>query len=64
LGGFSPPFPIFGRTVNPISTKGSILCPSQYYEPPGFSDLATALSTLLYSNNAKSVVSVCMSNYI
>ena len=24
----------FSRTVNPISTRGSILCPPQYYEPP------------------------------
>ena len=33
-GGFSPPPPVFGRTVNPISTRGSRLCPPQYYEPP------------------------------
>ena len=26
--------PIFGRSVNPISTRGSRLCPPKYYEPP------------------------------
>ena len=41
LGGCSPP--VCSRTVNPISTRGSRLCPPQYYKPPGFSDLATAL---------------------
>ena len=35
---------VFGKIVNPISTKGDILCPPQYYEPPGFSDLATGLN--------------------
>ena len=25
---------VFGRSVNPISTSGSRLCPPQYYEPP------------------------------
>ena len=43
LGGATAPPPVFSRTVNPISTRGSRLCPPQYYEPPGFSDLATAL---------------------
>ena len=31
-GGYSPP--VFSRTVKPISTRGSRLCPPQYYEPP------------------------------
>jgi hypothetical protein len=31
-GALAPP--VFGRTVNPISTRGSRLCPPQYYEPP------------------------------
>ena len=36
--------PDFGRSVNPISTEGSGLCPAHYYSlPPGFSDLPTAL---------------------
>ena len=35
--GFSSP--VFGQTVN----QGSRLCPPQSYQPPGFSDLATAL---------------------
>ena len=37
--------PDFGRSVNPISTKGDRLCPPHYYwhGTPGFSDLPTAL---------------------
>ena len=35
--------PDFGRSVNPILTRGDRLCPPQYYEPPGFLDLATGL---------------------
>ena len=47
-GGFSPhsPPPVFGQTVNPISTRGDRLCPPQYYEPHGFSDLATGLDMI------------------
>ena len=26
--------PDFGRSVNPISTRGSRFCPPQYYKPP------------------------------
>ena len=37
----SPPF--FGRSVNPISTRGDALSPPSTTSPPGFSDLATAL---------------------
>ena len=33
----------FGRSVNPISTKGGRLCPTNYTGTPGFSDLPTAL---------------------
>ena len=33
LGASAPP--MFGRTVNPISTRGGRLCPPQYYQPPG-----------------------------
>ena len=32
-GGAKAP-PVFGQTVNPISTRGDRLCPPQYYEPP------------------------------
>ena len=35
--------PLFVRSVNPISTRGWHIIPTQYYVPPGFSDLATAL---------------------
>ena len=35
--------PDFGRTVNPISTKGDRLCPPNNTDTPGFSDLPTAL---------------------
>ena len=37
----------FGRSVNPISTKGDRLCPPNNTGTPGFSDLPTAL---LYTN--------------
>ena len=40
-GGFSPP--IFGRSANPISTRGDTLSPPSTTSPPGISDLATAL---------------------
>ena len=32
MGALAPP--VFGKTVNPISTRGDRLCPPQYYEPP------------------------------
>ena len=35
--------PDFGRSVNPISTKGGRLCPQNNTGTPGFSDLPTAL---------------------
>ena len=35
--------PDFGRTVNPISTKGGRLCTPNNTGIPGFSDLPTAL---------------------
>ena len=40
-GGTRPPPPDFGRSVNPISTKGGRLCSPN--GTPGFSDLPTAL---------------------
>ena len=36
--------PDFGRSVNPISTKGGRLCPPNNTGTPGFSDLPTALT--------------------
>ena len=39
-GAMAPPF--FGRSVNPISTKGDRLCPPNNTGTPGFSDLPTA----------------------
>ena len=42
-GGACAP-PLFGRSVNPISTRGCILSPPSTMCPPRFSDLATALS--------------------
>ena len=30
----SGPSPVFGQSVNPISTRGGKLCPPQYYKPP------------------------------
>ena len=41
-GGAMAP-PDFGRSVNPISTKGVRLCPPNNTGTPGFSDLLTAL---------------------
>ena len=41
-GGAMAP-PDFGRSVNPISTKGDRLCPPCNSGTPGFSDLPTAL---------------------
>ena len=41
-GGAMAP-PDFGRSVNPISTKGGRLCPLNTTGTPGFSDLPTAL---------------------
>ena len=35
--------PVFGRSVNPISTRGGTLSPPSTASHPGFSDLATAL---------------------
>ena len=35
--------PDFGRSVNPISTRGYKLCPPNYYWHPGFSDHRRAL---------------------
>ena len=41
LGGFSPP--VFGKTVNPISTRGTSYAHHNTMSPHGFSDLATDL---------------------
>ena len=51
-GGAMAP-PDFGRSVNPISTKGGRLCPSNKTGTPGFSDLPTALLNWRNSINAK-----------
>ena len=40
-GALAPP--VFGQTVNPISTKGADYAHHSTTSPPGFSDLATAL---------------------
>ena len=42
LGGL----PVFGRSVNPISTRGDTLSPPRTTSHPGFSDLVTALLLL------------------
>ena len=38
--------PYFGRSVNPISTKGGRLCPPNNTGTPGFSDIPTALRSI------------------
>ena len=45
-GGAMAP-PDFGRSVNPISTKGDRLCPPNITGTPRFFDLPTALYTVL-----------------
>ena len=40
--------PLFGRSVNPISTRGGTLSPPSTMCPPRFSDLATALNDKVY----------------
>ena len=37
--------PVFGQTVNPISTRGADYAHQSTTSSPGFSDLATALFT-------------------
>ena len=44
-GGAMAAPPDFGRSVNPISTKGGRLCPPNDTGGPGFSDLPAALKT-------------------
>jgi hypothetical protein len=43
-GGAGGAPPDFGRSVNPISTKGGRSCPPNNTGPPGFSDLPMALT--------------------
>ena len=43
--------PDFGRSVNPISTRGVRLCPPHYYVLPKFSDLLTELR--LHGSNTR-----------
>ena len=40
-GAYAPP--VFGRSVNPISTRGGTLSPPSTARPPRFSDLETCL---------------------
>ena len=47
-GAMSPPD--FGRSVNPISTKGGRLCPPNNTGTPGFSDFPMTLNLLLFWN--------------
>ena len=42
-GGYCPQLPVFGRSVNPIPTKGSKLCLPHYYRSPRFLDGAASL---------------------
>ena len=42
-GASAPAPPVFGRSVNPISTRGGTLSPPSTKSPLRFSDLATAL---------------------
>ena len=40
--------PVFGQTDNPISTRGADYAYHSTTGPPGFSDLATALTGRMY----------------
>ena len=45
--------PDFGRSVNPISTKGGRLCPPNITGTPRFSDLPTATSRVKQEDKEK-----------
>ena len=53
-GGGTSVSPVFGQIVNPISTRGPDYAHrSTTSPPPGFSDLATALTNSSYQNRLK-----------
>ena len=61
-GGADAP-PVFGRSVNPISTRGGTLSPPSTTRPPRFSDLATCLpatttAQLVYTPNRGNAVQI------
>ena len=47
-GGWGAGAPVFGKSVNPITTRGGTLSLPSNTSPPGFSDLATALIQVVY----------------
>ena len=57
-GGAMAP-PDFGRSINPISTKGGRLCPPINTGTPGFSDLPTALR-IAFKGNFFLKENICM----
>ena len=59
-GGMCPPHPIFGRSGYPY--QGGRLCPRNYYMPPEFSNLPTAMPWLalkLIANHIRCPTSHC-----
>ena len=54
--------PDFEKSVNPISTKGGILCPPNNTGTTGFSDLPTAL--VLNIANSKSILFITILYHI
>ena len=56
--GEAPPPPVFGQTVNPISTWGADYTHHSTTSPPGISDLATGLMC------AKLQEGVCINNHL
>ena len=60
FGVFSPPPPMFGRIVNPISTRGADYAHHSTTSPLNFSDLATALHYVSTKNNTSECKYVLM----
>jgi hypothetical protein len=49
----APPPPMFGRTVNPISTRGADYARHSTTSPPKISDLATALYPIIRNGDQR-----------
>ena len=48
-GGHGPPFPIFGRSVNPIQNGGGQIIPTYYYWPPNAFHLPASLLVVTFN---------------
>ena len=61
FGGFSPP--MFGRTVNPISTRGADYAQHSTTSPFNFSDLATALKAYATPIRVTRIFNMCIGQW-